>query len=78
MKIQQYIGLAMGWAIIQLIILSAVWLLWNLIVPGITNWSHAEFFQIVCVYALYKLFTFDWIKIFNDNNLGSKIEKNEE
>lgn len=78
MKIHQYIGVAIGWLSIQLIILTAVWLLWNLVIPAVTNWNRVTFLQVVCIYAIYKLFTFDWIKSYNDNNLGSKIHRNEE
>jgi hypothetical protein len=78
MKIKEYIQVLIGWSILQLIILTAAYLLWNRIIPGITNWPKLSFLQIVALYALYNLFKFNWVKSFKDNNLGLKIKKNEE
>jgi hypothetical protein len=74
MKLNQYIGVAIGWTSIQLIILTAANILWNLVMPVI-NIPKVNFLQIISLYALFNLFKFNWVKSYNDNNLNSKIEK---
>jgi len=76
MKLKQYIFTIIGFSLLQFIIVASAWVLWNLVVPGVTGWTKINLLQIIILYALFNLFRFNWIKAFIDNNLHSKIERN--
>lgn len=74
---KEIISVLIGWTIVQAVILTGSLILFNLVMPSL-NVPKINFLQIVILYILYKLFSFDWIKQYNDQNLNSKSDKNNE
>lgn len=74
---KEIITTLIGWTFVQGVLLLGSLLLWNWVMPSI-NIPKINFLQITILYCLYKLFCFDWIKQYNDQNLNSKSDKNNE
>lgn len=56
----------LGWFIIQTAILTISMFCWNIVMPSL-GINKINFLQIMLMYVFYKIFTFDWVKYYNDD-----------
>ena len=58
-------SLAIGYVISLGSIFLFIWFVWNLLVPRLGG-PRISFIDAALIYALVRLFAYDWVKVFNE------------
>jgi hypothetical protein len=71
------LSITIGYTIILGGIGFLITFLWNLMMPGLFNAPEINILEALTLYALCRLFAYDWIPLFNKYLLAAQREKQE-